>query len=103
MTRKITPFAVLAALAATALFSGGIVAPPASATAVALGSPCAADPLLDEAQRAIEVLAEDLSAFTEAAAINSEAIAVADQTAVIQQTLTGTAQATADQDATITQ
>ncbi|WP_169580633.1 MULTISPECIES: Ig domain-containing protein [Microbacterium] len=75
MTRKITPFAVLAALAATALFSGGIVAPPASATAVALGSPCAADPLLDEAQRAIEVLAEDLSAFTEAAAINSEAIA----------------------------
>lgn len=75
MTRKITSLAVLATLATTALITGGVAAPAASATAVPLGSPCAADPLLDEAQRAIDVLTEDLSAFTEAAAINSEAIA----------------------------
>ena len=45
----------------------------------------------------------DAAAAANVGTIDSEAIAIADQTAVIQQSLTGTAVATADQDATITQ
>jgi hypothetical protein len=45
----------------------------------------------------------DAAAAANVGTIDSEAVAIADQTAIIQQTLTGTAEATADQDATITQ
>jgi hypothetical protein len=45
----------------------------------------------------------DAAAAANVGTIDSDAVAIADQTAVIQQTLTGTAEATADQDATITQ
>ena len=45
----------------------------------------------------------DAAAAANVGTIDSEAVAIADQTAIVQQTLTGTAEATADQDATITQ